>query len=463
MKQNPAHAAPSASARIADFITRHRAAGPIPDAHVEQTARALIDTVACALAGRNEPAARIALEYARTRQSPQSADAWGTGASLSVEDAALYNGVAGHVLDFDDVTSPLRGHPSIALLPALVALAQAHDLPGRDLAAAYVAGFEVMVKLARAMVGDHYAKGWHSTSSIGILGATAACASLLRLTREQTIDALGIAVAQASGSRVNFGTMSKSFQAGHCGVSAIRAAMLARSGFTGAPDAIDGENGYMALYANGESLAEQLDTLGTAPLEIEAASIEVKKYPLCYATHRTLDGILDLRAEHGLRLDQVERVEILCSYRALVPLIHPSPQTGLEAKFSMQYAVAAALHDGAIGLSSFEDAAVRRPAIQTFLAKVEAREDSGAPFPRWNEIRLHTRAGAVLEKRVTLLRGSAQSPLSRAELLAKARDCFAFGGIPEGADAFADAAFALDGMRVRELFAQLPQAREQTA
>jgi 2-methylcitrate dehydratase PrpD len=462
MNRNATPAASSASARIADFVggfTPER----ITAAQIEQTARVLIDTVACAVAGAREPAARIALDYARTRQSPQRADAWGMGASLAVEDAALYNGVAGHVLDFDDVTSPLRGHPSIALLPALVALAQAHDLRGRDLAAAYVVGFEVMVKLARAMVGDHYAKGWHSTSSIGILGATAACAHLMRLTREQIVDALGIAVAQASGSRVNFGTMSKSFQAGHCGVSAIRAVMLARSGFTGAPDAIDGENGYMSLYANRESLDGQLAALGSAPLEIETAGIEVKKYPLCYATHRTLDGILDLRAEHGLRLETVERVEVLCSYRALVPLVHLAPQTGLEAKFSMQYAVAAALQDGAIGLSSFEDAAVRRPAIQTFLGRVEAREESGEPIPRWNAIRLYTKAGAVLEKRVTTLRGSAQLPLSRDELLAKARDCFGFGGYPAGADAFCDAAHALDGMGVREMFAHLPQAGAQAS
>src|SRR5690606_32404349 len=178
-----------AAEKIADFVAGFNDQ-TMPPLYFEQTARALVDTIAVTLAGRNEQAATIAMAYVNGRSAMRTARAWGTGTRLPPEEAAFYNGVAGHVLDFDDVTSPLRGHPSIALLPPLVALAEAHDKTGRQLAAAFVVGVEVLVKLAKAIVGDHYAKGWHSTASIGTVAATAACAHLLGLTRDQTVSAL---------------------------------------------------------------------------------------------------------------------------------------------------------------------------------------------------------------------------------------------------------------------------------
>jgi 2-methylcitrate dehydratase PrpD len=444
----------SASARIAGFAAGF-SADRLSTEHFRQTARAIIDTISVAVAGRNEDASAIALDYAREHGGNRMATAWGTGIRLPVEHAALYNGVAGHVLDFDDVTSPLRGHPSIALLPPLIALAEAYGKSGKELSTAFVAGFEVLCKLAKAMVADHYAKGWHSTASIGTLGATVACARLLSLEPEQISNAIGIAVAQTAGSRANFGTMSKSFQAGHCGEAAVRSVLLAQRGFTGSPDILDGDYGYMALYANGEDLHAQLDMLGSEPLEIDASGFEIKKYPLCYATHRAIDGVLDLREEYGLTLEQVRHVEIVSNYRALVPLIYPRPQTGLEGKFSMHYAVAAALLDGHVRLASFEDAAVQRPAIQGFLARVDASEDQGPASPRWTRIRIETRDGRTLNKMVTQLRGAANCPLSDAELIAKAQDCFGFGGSQAPVQAFAEAAFSIDRLRIADILEKI--------
>jgi 2-methylcitrate dehydratase PrpD len=447
----------SASDMIAAFVT-----GLQPDdvdaTAMRQAGRALLDTVAVALAGHADPASRIALEYVGGRSAPGMADAWGTGVRLPVEDSAFYNGVAGHVLDFDDVTAPLRGHPSIVLLPPLAALAQAEDLPGRALAVAYVAGFEVMVKIAKAMVGDHYARGWHATATVGLLGAVAACAQLLALSREQTRHALGLAVAQAAGTQANFGAMAKSFQAGHTAASAVRAALLARHGYTSGADVLDGPQGFTRLYGQGEPLADALRTLGQPALEVRASGIEIKKYPLCYATHRALDGMLDLRATHGLALEQVDTVEVLASYRGLTPLTHDRPRTGLQGKFSMQYAMAAALADGHVRLGSFTDAAVLRPAIQAFLPRVTAREVAGPAAPRWNEVRITMRNGAVLNTRVTSLRGSAALPLTDAQLLEKADDCFAFGGYGVAAAEFARAAAAIGDLSVRDILDQCPRA-----
>ncbi len=447
----------SISYRIADFLLGFDERA-LAAAHFNQTARAVIDTVSVAYAGRREPAAITMLDYLGGRRAVHETVAWGTRERLPLEEAALYNGTAGHVLDFDDVTSPMRGHPSIALLPALLALSDAYDKTGAQLTAAFVAGFEVMIKLAKSMVGDHYAKGWHSTASVGTLGATAACAHLLNLDRKQIANALGLAVAQSGGTRANFGTMAKSFQAGNCGAAAVRSVLLAQKGFDSSPTAVNGSYGYMSLYANGEDLHAQMDTLGSGSLEIIDSGLEIKKYPLCYATHRTIDGVLDLKSEHGLALEQIDHVDVTCNHRAMVPLIHPRPQTGLEAKFSMHYAVAAAIHDGYVKLVSFTDEAVRRPSIQQFFEKVHAREDNGAASPRWNRIMISTKSGQTLEKMVTQLRGGPDSPLTESELLEKAADCFVHGGCQASPETFFDTAFAMQRIRVRDILSACPAA-----
>ncbi|MDP8909858.1 MAG: MmgE/PrpD family protein, partial [Chloroflexota bacterium] len=164
-------------------------------------------------------------------------------------------------------------------------------------------------------------------------------------------------------------------------------------------------------------------------------------YPLCYATHRALDGLLDLRAAHGFALDEVDAVEIETNYRGLEPLLHDRPWTGLEAKFSMQYAAAAAIADGAVGLASFEDAAVQRPDIQAFLPKVRAVEASGPAMPRWATVRVRLTDGRTVEQHVEALRGGAELPLTDDELLAKVADCFRFAGAEADPAAVASAVF----------------------
>ena len=361
-------------------------------------------------------------------------------------------------LDYDDVTSPLRGHPSVAMLPALIALGEHLDAPGRALAGAYVVGFDVICRLARAMALRHYVRGWHSTATIGGIGCAVACARLLGLDATRTANAVGLAVAQAAGSRANFGTHAKSFQAGHANALGLRAALLAREGFDAAPDILEAAFGYVALYGNGESLAHEMAGLaaqGNGPGELEREGIEVKKYPMCYATHRALDGVLDLRAECGLQLAQVKSVHVTTSAGALAPLIHQRPRTGLEGKFSMQYAVAAALADGGVGLASFTDAAVARPEVQAFLPSVTTAEAAGELLPRWAAIDVVLHDGRRLSRRVDALRGSAAQPMCAQGLRAKLDDCVAFGAVAVDADLFYRRAMDLGATPVRALAASL--------
>ncbi len=445
----------TASESIASFVTSFPRPA-LSSSQLHLVTRALFDTLVCALAGAREPASTIALQYAAGQSAVACGTVWATGETLPIELAALVNGTMGHALDYDDVSSPLRGHPSVAIFPALLALGESMDASGQDVLDAYVVGFEVCLRLARAMVDDHYAKGWHSTSSIASLGAVAACARLLKLTQQQCINALGIAVSQIAGSRQNFGTMAKPFQAGQANALALRAIGLARLGFDASAEALDGAQGYSALYADGADLSDQLKQLGRLPLELEASGIEVKKYPLCYATHRTLDGLMDLRSEFpNLSLADIDCVEVTTNYRATVPLIYASPQTGLEGKFSMQYAVAAALLDRKVGLTSFEDSAVQRPEVQAFLSRVTVREGAAPMFPRWASLRIVLRNGQVLTKRIDQLRGSKELPLSDAELIAKGVDCCAYGRPSVDAERLAHACFSLPQQKLSSVFIAL--------
>lgn len=442
--------ASSASARAAQFARTFDAC-TLTAANLATIRSALLDTLCVAVAGAREPASAIAQRYAARRSVADGARVWASGVTTTTEAAALANGIAAHVLDYDDVTAVVRGHVSAALLPSILALGESRGASGMDVAAAYTVGFETMCRIARAMAWEHYAKGWHSTATLGVLGATCACASLARLSSGQAVSALAIAVAQAGGTRQNFGTMAKSFQAGHCGAAALRAVELAALGFTGSSDALDGELGFATLYGGGEDLRHIFDESGSPALALDVDGLEVKKYPMCYATHRALDGLLDLRAAHGLRLPDVDAVFVRTNRGGLAPLIHHRPVTGLDAKFSMEYAVAAALHDGNIGLGSFTDEAVRRPAIQAFLPRVTAVEDGGPSLPRCASLSVRLRDGNTLDRRVERLRGAANDPLDPDEMRRKARDCLGFAGASAGADTLFAAIDAFPEMGAREL------------
>src|SRR6201998_1089433 len=276
----------TASQIVAGFAA-HFSSSRLREAHVLRVGRALADTMAVAIAAQNEPVVRRACHYIETLTPPLTdgrggrhsrlASLWGRGPQSTVEGAALFNGIAAHALDFDDASSPMSGHPSIALLPCLIALAEARHIEGARVVSAYVVGFEICCKLGRALDLTHYSRGWHMTATIGTIGAAAACGYSLGLDSERITHAIGLALAQTGGTRENFGTDAKSFQAGQANAAAIRAALLAEQGFTASLHSLDGRAGYMTLYSAGEDITPILQTLGALPLEIDSSGIEVKK------------------------------------------------------------------------------------------------------------------------------------------------------------------------------------------
>ncbi|HZU15756.1 MAG TPA: MmgE/PrpD family protein [Candidatus Dormibacteraeota bacterium] len=401
----------------------------VPDEVGTRARDAILDTVGVILAGVGEPVTRMVGELVAEDGCRPVASQLGTALRTSPEQAALLNGVSGHALDFDDVSRSMEGHPSVVALPAALAVAEAVGASGAELLAAYVVGVEVMGKLGRALGARHYQAGWHATATVGAVGAAVAAGRLLGLDREGLGRAVAIAVSEAGGSRQNFGTMTKPFHAGHAARCGVHAARLAARGLTASRTALEGRYGYFALFAPGFGRPEALVASLGRPFELVDPGLSVKRYPCCFATHRALDAVLDLRREHDLEPDRVERVRVTVPVGGLAPLIYDRPRNGLEGKFSLHYVVSAALLDGEVGLDAFTDEKVRRPAIAALEERVEVDEDPAIavahnPMEEGEvRVRIVLRDGSVRAGVVRHPRGSPARRLTRAELVAKFRDC----------------------------------------
>ncbi|GAC1657425.1 MAG: MmgE/PrpD family protein [Candidatus Dormibacteraceae bacterium] len=401
----------------------------VPEEAIGRCRAAVIDTVAAILAGTAEPVSRIALGWAADDGGRPAAAVLGTAFRCPPEGAAFLNGISGHALDYDDVGASSTAHPSVVVFPAALAAAELTGASGRQLLEGYLVGIELMAKLGLAMGHEHYTRGWHATSTLGTVAAAMAAGKVMRLDSHQLQHALAIAISEAGGSRQNFGTMVKPFHAGHAASCGVKAARLAAAGMTGAPEALDGPLGYFALFSFGHGRpAAVAESLGR-PWDILNVGLSVKKYPCCFATHRVADGVLDLRSENQVEAAEVSAVRVTVPVGLMEPLIHRRPLTGLQAKFSLEYVIAAGLVDGAVNLESFTDQMVQRSQTAVLCELVEVSEDSSIktgtnPIEDGHVIvEMTLRDGRRLRKEVHQPRGGPALPLTTDQLAAKFHDC----------------------------------------
>jgi 2-methylcitrate dehydratase PrpD len=403
-----------------------------PPAQVfEHATRAVLDTVGVTIAARLEPSFTILARTFSQGTCTGDATVLATRTRTQPAQAALLNGTAGHALDFDDVADEIKGHPSVVLVPALMAVAEANSNTGRELLEAYVVGFEVACALARGLpVEGHYARGWHATATIGVIAAACGAGRLLRLDEVRMRHALGIAASMASGSRQNFGSMTKPLHAGMAARDALMAAQLAASGFTADPDQLEGPLGYFALYG-AEPDPDAVAIALAGPRVLAEHGLNAKKYACCYEAHRAADAALTLY-ERGVRADAVRSIAVTVQPGGRQAVIHHRPTTGLQGKFSAEYVVAACLLDGRMTLSTFTDGAVQRPEAQALLQRVVVHEAAEPPFGpasfehAYAAVDVTLADGSRERERCDVPRGHALLPLSDAELDAKFRDCVEF-------------------------------------
>lgn len=350
-----------------------------------------------------------------------------SGARRSVDSAALINGVAAHVLDYDDVS--LDGHPSAVLVPAILAQGEASGSSGAEMLTAYVAGFEVWAEILAREPTPLHRKGWHPSAVLGAVAAAAACAKLRRLDPNSAAAAMAIAASMSSGLVANFGTMTKSFQVARAAQSGVIAARLAQAGLTASLDAIEHPSGLLsALSPEGRAERDRAFDAAHKEWHIVGEGLNIKRYPICYATHRSIDAALGLVERHDLKPDAIERIHVSAGTTQLRMLRNSRPQTGLEAKFSMQFAMASALVARNVGLAQLTDSFVTRPEVQAMFGRVSLSGTdalmAGTAFAPADSVEIFTKSGQTFSSGpVEYAKGSHQLPLSRDELFDKFADC----------------------------------------
>jgi 2-methylcitrate dehydratase PrpD len=432
----------------------------IPSAALRVVHTGFVDCVGTLIAGSIEEPPRLL--HKALAPAPGDATLYLVGPRVSVPEAAWINGTAAHALDYDDVS--LRGHPSTVLVPAILAEAEGLGSSGAEMATAYVAGYEVWAELAGRDPDQHHQKGWHPTGIFGAIAAAAACATLRRLGPEQAAQAIALGASHSSGLVANFGTMTKPYHAGKAAHAGVISARLAEAGFTASADALEHPLGFLAAVSpKGAADRERAAQVGHA-WQILSQGLSVKKYPLCYCTHRAIDGMLDLLRAQQVHGENVKSITVSTSRRNATILRNQHPQTGLEAKFSMQFAMAASILAGRVGLAELTDGFVQRKDVQALQRKVTIAPDD-RPDPNrsgaapYDLVVVETNDGRRLESaRITDERGSPQLPLTTEELWVKFENCLAIGNPSLSARAIFDALLSIEHQRGVSAFSRLRQA-----
>ena len=303
---------------------------------------ALLDWFGVTIAGAREPLADILAEEFKS-STGGVATIVARGAKASVHDAALINGSVSHALDFDDVNRLMHGHPSVPVATAVLALGEALGASGRDVLAAFIAGYEVECRLGDMCGDDHYENGFHATGTMGTFGAAAGAAHLLKLDADKTAMALGIAASQASGLKINFGSMTKPLHVGKAAMNGLIAAKLAARDFTARPDAIEAAQGFIATQAPGFK-AKPMRPDAKAPMAVEENLF--KYHAACYLTHSSIEAIRELKRRHNIGIEDVKAMTLHVDNGHLKVCNIPAPTSGLEMKFSIRHLAGMAL-DGA--------------------------------------------------------------------------------------------------------------------
>ena len=416
--------------------------------------RLVIDGLAITLAGTEEEAIRILADHYQGFGARGDASAIGFGFRTAPTFAAALNGAAMHVLDFEPMWTP-SNHALSTNLPAILALAEIHDIPGRDLITALVKGIEMQTWIRHAgRVYEHGGVKFHPPGLTGPMGAAVAAGHVLGLTADQHAHALGMASSRCGTVHANIGSMTKSTHCGLASMHGLESAMLAARGFTANPEPFESHNGY-ARQMFGEAF-EPRDLLNFGPpFRIVEPGYAMKMFPSQYGTHFAITAGLTLHP-------QIPDPAAIRAVRLITPVMQyvnrPRPATGLEGKFSLQYTFASGLLRGGVGIGTFTDDQVARPDMVALLDRItmDMSPDIPARFDRmWLEAHVTMDDGRVLHARCDGPPGIWGSPpIPEAAHLVKVRDCLSRRLSTDRAEALIDLASrveTLDAVGVRSM------------
>ncbi|MDA0681685.1 MAG: MmgE/PrpD family protein [Proteobacteria bacterium] len=390
----------------------------IPEAARKEAVRSVFNWVGCCLGGARHVTTNRAIAALAEFSGKAEATVLGRSERLDIMHAALLNGITSHVLDYDDTHLETIIHPAGPVASAILALGERQKTSGEDFMHAFILGVEVECRIGKAVYPSHYERGFHITGTAGVFGGAAAAGKLLGLNEQQMVWALGIAATQSAGLKDMFGTMCKAFHPGSAGQNGLKAALLASKDYTSSNGAIEAKEGFAFSYSDEQDFSQITDNLGAS---FEVSRNTYKPFACGIVTHPIIDGCIQLRNEHNLTSDQISAVSLRVNPLVIKLTGKKSPQSGLESKFSIYHASAAAIIRGSAGPNEFSDETVRNAEVISLRDKVSAiAEENVREEEAFVVIRLHD--GTLLSKHVAHAIGSLERPMTNASLESKFKD-----------------------------------------
>ena len=402
---------------LSDYLVSSRFE-QIPGDVIHEARRSLLNWVGCAVGGSREPAVEIAIRALSPFSGARSSALMARQERFDPLYAAVINGISGHVFEYDDTTPMNYIHPTPPVASALFAYASANPISGRDYLHAFLMGFEAESRVGNAVYPAHYTAGWHITATAGVFGAAAGIGKLMKLSAQQMIWAMGLAATQASGIREMFGSMAKSFHAGHAARNGYFAAVMARENFTAGEFGIESPRGFAAVLASDYDLSKITAGLGE---DFQIRYNTYKPYPCGIVVQPTIDGCIDLYRDYrpdpaaikAVRVRVAPLVLDLCNKRDIT--------RGLDSKYSIYHAAAIGLVRGKAGLQEFTDAAVNDPLIKNVRERVSPTGDASITEDQ-SHIDVELADGRTISRFIEESLGNLKRPLSDRQLEVKFRD-----------------------------------------
>jgi 2-methylcitrate dehydratase PrpD len=363
--------APPVTRILAEFVARHPSA-KFPAAVEREAHRTLMNWLGCTIGAARHPTLTAALAAVNELAPSPQATVLGRPERVDIASAALLNGISSHTFDFDDTHLKTIIHPAGPVASAALALGEHIGSTGRDLIDALILGVDVACRVGNMVYPDHYDRGWHITGSTGMLGAAAACSRLLSLDADRTTMALGLAASQPIGMREQFGSMTKPFHPGGAARAGLTSALMARHGFTASAKAIEAPRGMAQTYSTKCAWQEITDELGE---RFEISFNTYKPFACGIVIHPSIDGCVQLRNKHGLRAQDIARIDVRVHPLVLELTGKKTPRIGLEGKFSVYHACAAGIIFGQAGQAEFADEVVVRSDLVALRERVQAVVD----------------------------------------------------------------------------------------
>jgi 2-methylcitrate dehydratase PrpD len=436
-RQHAANATKSASMQLGAFVAGFPR-GDLPKAMRHEAKRAILNFFGVALGGWFDSAGDTAIKVIKHTVGKPAATVIGRGLRFDILNASFVNALNANVLEFDDTHMPTVIHPTAPVATPLFALAESTRVSGSSLIEAFVLGVEVACRAGDSVSPQHYARGWHITATCGVLGAAAACARLLALSAEQTAHAIGIAASQAAGLVENLPTGAKNIQVGNCARGGLLSALFAQQGYTAAPQAIEGVHGWARASGNAPDMNALLGGLGQT---WGLAKNAYKAYPCGIVLAPVIDACLDLRRDHMLSPEDIEKVMVRGNTLLLTRADRPHVLDDRIAKLSIQHSAAIAFVFGAVTVREY--AAIDDPEVVALRSKVSVQADDALPIEA-SIVTVLTKGGQSFTAHVKHARGSLERPLSDIEIERKARQLAVLGGTNVDIAPLIDAVWALD-------------------